>query len=82
MYVCLEEVEDLEMEIQDGGNGGGATLTRTPVTRLRQMAWNAAASRAGLEGYDVVAKYSNEDSRELTMAEAMMMFQGQPLRPP
>lgn len=79
MYVCLEEVEMGDAEGKDEGSNG----LSVPLTKVRQMAWNAAASKAGLEGYDVVTKYSDNDDGVSPMnGEAMMMFQGQPLRPP
>lgn len=78
MYVCLEEVEKSE-----GQNEMATKGLSVPLTKIRQMVWNAAASRAGLEGYDVVTKYSDSDDGISPMnGEALMMFQGQPLKPP
>lgn len=78
MYVCLEEVEKSEGQNEMATNG-----LSVPLTKIRQMVWNAAASRAGLEGYDVVTKYSDSDDGISPMnGEALMMFQGQPLKPP
>lgn len=61
MYVCLEEVED--SGVQDEMVEGSSLALSAPATKVRQMAWNAAASRAGLEGYDVVTKYTNDENR-------------------
>lgn len=77
MYICLEEVdgqegtEGLGMEEFDG--------LRTPGTRVKQMVWNAAATRCGLRGYEVVSRFVGAGSVDDGVSEAALMFQGQPL---
>ena len=51
-----------------------------PVTTVRQIAWNNAASRAGLEGYNVVRKYSDHKVvRGGLDGEAVIVYQGRPV---
>lgn len=79
MYVCLEEVDD---DGHAGTDGRSLDGWRTPATRIRQMVWNAAATRAGLRGYEVIGRFSDhgaEDSSSST-SDVVMMFQGQPIK--
>ncbi|KAK5956420.1 hypothetical protein OHC33_002997 [Knufia fluminis] len=92
------EVEAPPTSTHDDGNGNGNdnanddAYTSTPIepnpksvpkTLIRQITWNAAAARAGLEGYDVVTKYSDADNDEGGLTgEATFMYQGRPVRFP
>jgi len=85
MYMCLEE----------GLSSPGNPLTATdedpalvpglvPTTKLKQIAWNAAAAQAGLEGYDIVTKYSDATLEGVNgvSGEATFMYQGRPVQFP
>lgn len=60
-----------------------------PTTKIRQIAWNATATKEGLQGFDVVRRYSDrgsEDGVEQSgggesdvTGEAVMVYQGQPV---
>ena len=87
MYMCLEE--SLPTPSSTTTNSPtGTESDPVPSTRIRQIAWNAAASRAGLEGYAVVTRYSDSDSDasadvagkgEAMSGEATLMYQGRPV---
>lgn len=85
MYVCLEEVvpPTAAAAAAAAGQGGDANAEQlspvNPSTRIRQMVWNAAASRAGLEGYNVVTKYTESVDGGIPDSEAVLVYQGQPL---
>ena len=81
MYMCLEEsVVPTEVD------SDATDTTNIPQTFLRQLAWNSAASQAGLEGYGVDRKYLDtqvpaQSSEVITSPlqwEAILTYQGQP----
>lgn len=83
MYMCLEEMLSPKVDISNSNEGGSLDV---PMVTVRQMAWNAAASQAGLEGYGVVRKYPDEGSPADGFSassnldgEASLVFQGRPI---
>lgn len=84
MYMCLEELSVAD-ERYSIPSETGDNLSDVPKVIIRQMAWNKAASRDGLEGYGIAQKYTDEQSglRDASSgfdSEASLVFQGQPLQ--
>lgn len=54
-----------------------------PTTTVKQIVWNSAAARAGLEGYDVVRNYGGDKSVDINNdglgGQAMLAYQGRPI---
>lgn len=87
MYMCLEELPVAGENHNGSEEESGEGLADVPKVLVRQMAWNKAASRDGLEGYGIVRKYADErvdsdSNRSEQDGEASLVFQGQPLQFP
>lgn len=82
----LSDVDTSESNSEDK-DGKDGTDSAAPVTAIRQIAWNAAATSEGLEGYDVVKRYSEHRGagqagarNQVLEQEATMGFQGSPVK--
>ncbi|KAK5091929.1 hypothetical protein LTR70_003026 [Exophiala xenobiotica] len=90
MYMCLEEglsTATTGVPVatdDDSASVSGLAPGLVPTTRLKQIAWNAAAAQAGLEGYDVVTKYSDATIEGVggVNGEATLMYRGRPVQFP
>lgn len=78
MYVCMEE--NVATEQSD---------TTIPSTSIQQIAWNASAAQAGLEGLDVGMRYADDSadrnsrlnaSSTTAAREAILIHDGRPIQ--